>query len=846
MNAKAALTLRDYVARQVRVAGVAPDDRTVLVETFRDPAGELSLALLTPHGSKLHHGLKLVIQARLHQRLGITASTLHGDDGVLIRLPGTDTPPLDIFEGLTGETGEVLLRQVLGDSALFGLRFRQDAGRALLMPRPDPGKRTPLWLQRLRAKDLLQVVRTFPDFPIVVEAYRECLVDDLDLPRLRQFLDQVDRGEVKVVTRVAEIASPFASELIFKFTPAFIYEWDEPRRGDLPSRPSEVDTDLLDPLIDPKIAALWVDPAAVGRVESRLRGVGLPPRTADEMAETLRRLGDLGEVELVGPMAGFVAILESEARAVRINFTASSPSMRWILSEEAGLYEKAFGPDPEDLAIKTIIDRFLCTHALIGLHEIIARYPIGPARATELLETSAEHGNLVRIDSEEGVRWADRRNLDEVRRLSIAIKRKESVAVTPETFAAFIATRQRVHESTRREGSAAVPLVLEELQGFSATAEVWETEILPRRIRDYRPAWLDEAFATGAWVWRGETSGRGKMRVAIVSRDWDVAWRAPAEPIEPSESALPILTSLTDRGPQFPVDLARNTGFDPSIARRGLHELAGIGLVTNDRFDPVRRSGDAMIDALEAAARPHTGRAFRARPTMRRIASTRPERRWSVLNSGDRPHPETSALGWADLLIGRYGILTREIVEIDPFCPPWKDLAPWLARAELRGELRRGYFVEGLSGVQYATDDSATALAQLGGTRDPHPEPLWISSLDPANIYGAGAPLDVALLEGGTARLNRAPAQSLVLIQGRPVLIIEGGGKRLTGLGSASEADLKAALALLPSLASSSRRMIKVETYNNAATLASPAAAWLAEVGFVRDPPGMAFYAGWS
>ena len=244
-------------------------------------------------------------------------------------------------QGLTAERAEALIRDELGDSALFGLRFRQNAGRALLMPRPDPAKRTPLWLQRLRAKDLLQVVRRFPDFPIVVETYRECLNDDLDLPRLRAFLDAVGSGAIRVVARRGEVASPFASDLIFRFTSQYLYQWDEPRRGDRPSGRSAVDDDLLDPLLDPATHAHWLDPSAIGRVEGRLRGVGRPPRSADEMAETLRRLGDLAPGELAGPMLGFLAELEAQGRAVTIELAGTAEPSRWIDAEEMPLYAAA-------------------------------------------------------------------------------------------------------------------------------------------------------------------------------------------------------------------------------------------------------------------------------------------------------------------------------------------------------------------------------------------------------------------------------------------------------------------------------------------------------------------------
>jgi ATP-dependent Lhr-like helicase len=206
---------------------------------------------------------------------------------------------------------------------------------------------------------------------------------------------------------------------------------------------------------------------------------------------------------------------------------------------------------------------------------------------------------------------------------------------------------------------------------------------------------------------------------------------------------------------------------------------------------------------------------------------------------------ETAHLAWASAMLERYGVLTRETAALDPWAPPWRDLAPWLARAEMRGDVRRGYFVEGLSGVQYASAEAAEELARLAADPTARAEPVLLGTLDPANLYGSGAPLDISLLEGGTARLTRSASNFLVLLAGRPVLILEAYGKRLTGLASASEDDLRRALALLPTLAGPTRRVLKVETYNGAAALASPAAPWLAELGFVRDHPGMAYYAGW-
>ncbi len=855
VDAQAARGLLSYVGRQVRIAGAAPDDRTVVVEASKDQAGETNLAVLTPFGGKLHLALKLALNARLRHRLGIEVASLHADDGVLIRLPGSDGPPLDVFAGLTPEIAETLIREELGESALFGLRFRQNAGRALLLPRPDPGKRTPLWIQRLRAKDLLQVVRRLPDFPIVVETYRECLEDDLDLPRLRSFLQAIADGSIRVVSRRADVPSPFAASLVFRFTGAFVYEWDQPR-GDSRRAPMP-GGDLLAELLDPEVAARWIDPDAVGRVEARLRGVGHPPRTVDEMAEWLRRLGDLADSDLNGPMLGFLNELQSQGRAIRVDLPGVDEPARWIGVEEADLYRDAF-PEGRPLdggaeaADAVIIRRYLGTRALVGLDDLAGRYPIDRVRATEILERWAEEGGLARVEGDEGPRWADRRNLQEVQRLSIALRRRESVAVAPETFADFVARRQHVHPDTRLEGRAAVGLILGQLQGYSTTAEAWGDEILPRRVRDASASWLDDEMAAGGWTWRAEGTG-AEPRLAIVARDFAGAWpvlEVHSEPKVASDEPNVVETKVREvlgrGGALFADQIAQSAGLEPSRVRVVLTDLTRQGLATNDRLDPVRPGGAVALGVARATAAGGGGRPRLG--SFRRPATVRPEGRWSLVPAGGSD-PEASALAWASALLDRYGVLTREVADLDPWAPPWRDLAPWLARGELRGELRRGFFVEGLSGVQYATDESAAELARLASVRagggGEATSPSLLATLDPANLYGSGAPLDVPLLEGGTARLSRAGGNSLVLIAGRPVLIVEAHGRRLTGLASASEAELRSALALLPSLANPSRRVLKVETYNTAPALASPAAPWLTDLGFVRDPPGLTYYLGW-
>jgi ATP-dependent Lhr-like helicase len=842
LEPRAARQLIRYVARQERVAGVVPDDRTVLVETFRDPAGELGLAILSPFGGRIHQGLKIALLGRIRQRFGVQASCLHGDDGLLIRLPGMDEPALDLLDGLTADEAERLIRRELPETALYGLRFRQNAGRALLMPRPDPSKRTPLWLQRLRAKDLLQVVGKFPDFPIVVETFRECLDHDLELARLRSFLDAIAAGAIRVVTRQGEIASPFASELIFQFTPTYLYEWDEPRRADLRAPGAVVDEDLLDSLLRGPDPNRLLDPQAVGRVEGRLRRRGLAPRTAEEMAETLRSLGDLSPSELFGAMEKLLVELEGDHRARRITLPGTTEPRRWISSEEAEMYRRAFesGDEPDATALETIVRRHLRTHALVGLSELTRRYPISSALASELLERWVETGSVIALVPGEdslGPAWAERENLAEIRRLTVAIRRRESVAVPPEVFADFLVRRQFLDELTRTGGPAGVEQVLERLQGYAAAAQFWENEILPRRVRNYRPTALDELLAGGGWLWRAARGGRDEPLVAIVPREFAGDWPSEIEPGEPGEDEARVAEMLTRRGASFAVDLARASGLEPSRLRRALQDLLHRGLATNDRFDPVRPGAAEVLTALAEATAVRNGR-------MRRRNPAGAEGRWSLLDSPPEDE-ESQRLAWMNVLLDRYGVVTRELVELDPWAPAWSELIPWLARSELRGELRRGYFVEGFSGVQYASEQAAAELSRLAGESSPAATDVLLAAADPANLYGGGAPLDIPLLDGGTARLSRIPGNYLVLRSGRPVLVIEAHGKRLTALPSSSRPELDTALTRLIELAPR-RPILKVETFNGEPAISSPAAARLADLGFVRDYPGMTYYAAWS
>ncbi len=868
VDRRSAELLISYHRRQEIRAGAAPNDQTVLIESFIDPTGDLGTAILTPFGGKLHQALKMCIQGVMRRRLGILVSCLHGADGILVRLPNVDEPPLDVLEGLTAEIAESLIRGELAETALFGLRFRQNAFRALLTSRSDPGKRTPLWLQRLRAKDLLQIARKFADFPIFVETYRECLEQDLDIPRLRVFLDAISSGAIKVIKRIAEVPSPFTSSLVFQFQAQYMYQWDEPRPADRRSGSDEFDRDRLDSLLANSALADRLDPRGVGAVEGRLRGEGRVPRTADELVELLLRAGDMTREEIPVEILPLLDSLIDQKRAARIDLEGTVDRVRWIAEEDRQLYQKAFGYERDFAATIEIVRRFTQNHLFVGIDVLTSRYPLDIATARGLLEKLTLEGSLARVD---GGRWGDRANLAEAERVSAAIRRRDRAAVRPEAFVDFIARRQGIHPASKLAGVDALERVIERLEGFAVTAELWEGEILPRRIADYRPAALDRLLALGGLNWRsaGSLDLDREPRVAFLSRDFAGGF---PEAIDRSEEASTdqtleandtlVLEYISKKGASFLDEIAAGTRLRPSATARSLCRLLRLGRVTNDLFDPLRPGywsayADEFERVGEGSARRESSRSARSsRPAgaARRRTNMRPQGRWylhfSYVRARENPNlssDETTASleAWAWAMFDRYGVLAREIAEIEPWAPPWRELVPVLTRIEWRGEIERGYFVEGLSGVQFATKDAAEALASYGDRNPSDATPYLLSSLDPANLYGSAAPFDVDFYSDTSTRLIRNAGSHVVIAAGRPILAIEGRGKRVRSLPTATADELAGSIALLSSLAGPRRRILRVETFNGVDAIAEPWGGLLAAAGFVRDPPGMAYYAGW-
>jgi len=857
LDAAAARNLQTYVRRQLDIVGTLPTDRTVLVEASRDHLGDWQVVILSPLGSRFHFALRLALENLLRRQLGYVPQCVHHDQGVLIRLADMDEPLLDLLQGLTPENVDELVLEELVESALFALRFRQNAARALLLPRTRPGKRAPLWLQRIRGRDLLQVARRQADFPIVVETFRECLQDHLELARLRELLEDVRQGKVKVVTRRSERACPFASELLFAFTAAYMYQYDDIEPQGNGKVAVAIDSQLLQQLVAPDGSSAVLDPRAIHQVERRLRGLGHPPRTVSEAAEWLRRLGDLAPTEVEVPVDSFLKELENDGRVMQITLAPCREPKRWILTEEEQVYRQAFGmeagdPNKAELAAERILGRFLQTHALVGLDDLLDRYPFEVSWARLKLEEWARAGTVVAVPAEGGAavaQWSVSTNLEQVRRRSFALLRGDAVTLSPQHFVEFVLRWQHLHPQTRLRGPEGLSDTLQGFEGLPLPAELWEKTVLPSRLIGYQASWLDACISEGEWIWacRSETD-RGAYLLAFWQRGALAAFAHQNEPesvmSKDAESGR-VLDCLRQRGALFLTDLAQETGQSPSTVRGALWKLLRSGIATNDRFDVIRK-GDRGARTSATKARdgyvPRLGSA-----SIRRCGIDRSDGRWSLL-PGKPGRVEEQAVYLARALLRRYGIVAKELAMLDPWMLPWRVLYEVLDKMELSGQVRRGYFIKGLSGAQFALPEAALLLRNLDLSAPVPVSGVLLHSLDPANLFGSGAPFDMPPLEGGQKPFVRRLGNWLVIRAGWPVLVVEQHGRKISTLPGTLMADIAEAVALLPGVLAgdrglSNRHKITVEAWNDRPVLLTEGGKLLESIGFVRDYQGMTLYA---
>ncbi len=898
LDERSAANLLEYLREQQAATQVIPSDRTIVLERFRDEIGDWRLCVLSPYGGRVHAAWGLAISARIRERFDIDGEALWSDDGIVVRLPDVDFEDAEAASyadlvAIDPDEIEQIVVGELGSSALFGARFRENAGRSLLIPRAYPGRRTPLWQQRLKSQNLLEVARRYPDFPIVLETYRECLRDVLDLPGLQELLRKLITREVSLLEVETATASPFAGSLLFDYVATYMYEGDTPS-AERRAAALSLDRDLLRELLGQEELRDLIDPGALAQVEDDIQHRS--PRTqatgGDELCEVLRSLGDLREEELLERvLAGLdaSALLGSLQRERRVVSLRVGGEPRLIAADDAGLYRDAFGASPPgglpaafiaDVpnALTKVVARYARTHGPFTTAQLRERYGLDMAAVLRDLEHSGElvQGELRPGGSER--EWCHVDVLRRLRRASLAALRREIEPVDARALSAFMPSWQGVDRwrpgapGRGQAGGAGVERlreVLVPLQGLALPVTAWEHDVLPVRCGSYSPAWLDSLCAAGELVWVGAGSlARDSGRVALYFRE-DAPMLGPptqsagrGEP--PGEPEHDLLRTRLGASPCFFADLLAEVELPVASLTQALWDLVWAGEVTNDAWAPLRAPRVPLAPQLAASSRSRSvgnrpGRRFGGASLRsgRRGTGAQVQGRWSLTSSifgeGVAPaglrapkspaqndsteatqaiDPRERHRALAELLLERYGVLTREQVLAEGIPGGFASVYGALGELETLGVCRRGYFVEGLGGAQFALPGAVERLRSGRSTEESRASVL--AAVDPAQPLGAALPWPRR--EDRKRRPARVAGAYVVFVDARPALYLERGGHGILTLDS-HEPPLRLALRALADAVRSGRvDAIALERVDGEPAIGSALEPALVEFGFRQGP----------
>ncbi|GFH39351.1 ATP-dependent helicase [Streptomyces pacificus] len=889
----AAGNVLSYLDEQRRACGHVPDDRTIVVERFRDELGDWRVVVHSPFGAQVHAPWALALGARLSERYGMDAQVMHADDGIVLRLPDADLMGLDLLDqdqvhpdtsydgdqapvgaGDTlfgkGEIGQIVTDQV-GGSALFASRFRECAARALLLPRRNPGKRTPLWQQRQRAAQLLQVASEFGSFPIVLEAVRECLQDVFDVPGLEELMGDIESRKVRLVEVTTPEPSPFARSLLFGYVAQFLYEGDSPL-AERRAAALSLDSRLLAELLGRAELRELLDADVLDELERELQWLTDDRRVKDVegVADLLRVLGPLttGELTERGADPGWPGELAGTRRAIRVRIAGAE---HWAVVEDAGRLRDALGTalpvgvpeaftEPVKDPLGDLLARFARTHGPFTSSQAAARFGLGAAVTDGALQRLAAAGRVVQGEfhpSGIGQEWCDATVLRRLRRRSLAVLRQELEPVPPAALATFLPQWQHLG-GTGLRGIDGLARTVEQLQGAPVPASALEKLILPSRVAGYTPGMLDELTTSGEVVWAGAGALPGKDGwVSLYHADAAPLLLPQPHPLELTALHESVLRTLAGGYGLFfrhIADQVRATTHpevtDPQLAD-ALWELAWSGRLTNDTLAPLRSllgsgrtAGSTAHRARRTVPRGRYGSLTSAARTASRNGPPTVSGRWSLLPAHE-PDPTHRAHALARTLLDRHGVVTRGAVAAEGVEGGFSATYRILSVFEDSGQARRGYVVEGLGAAQFAMDGAVDRLRAAAGAREradgnTAPRATVLAAADPANVYGAALPWPEPPV-GATHKPGRKAGSLVVLVDGELTLYLERGGKTL--LFWPSEPDDPALRAAAGALAEAGGAgmlgTITVERINGAPALTSPLSRPLEESGFHATPRGL-------
>jgi ATP-dependent helicase Lhr and Lhr-like helicase len=903
LDERAARNLLVYLREQQAATRVLPSDRTIVLERFRDEIGDWRLCVLSPFGGRVHSAWGLAISARIRERMGLEADAITSDDGVVLHMPDLDADEAEALPSaaelvmLEPEEVERAITEELGGSALFGARFRENASRALLIPRAYPGRRTPLWQQRLKAQNLLEVARRYADFPIVLETYRECLRDVLDVPGLQELLRALHSREVSLVEVETQVASPFASSLLFDYVATYMYEGDTPS-AERRAAALSLDRELLRELLGQEELRELLDADALERVEDDLQHRSEITRATgrDSLHDVLRHVGDLNDEEIAARVfegveaAPLLAQLERERRAIAVRVGGER---RWIAADEAGLYRDALSVAPPgglpgaflaDVpdALRELVARYARTHGPFTTQELRARYLLD---ASAVLRELERDGQIVRGELRpggSGREWCDVEVLRRLRRASLAALRKEIEPADRRSLAAFLPSWQGVdRHASSGAGIDRLREVLVPLQGLALPAETWERDVLSRRTGAYSTSWLDTLCASGELVWVGAGPLGRSGRVALYFREdapligpppvserratrgerdagaspaaggGDAGAGRAARGRDPDShgagDARELLRARLAQSPCFFSDLLAERDVPAEALREALWDLVWAGEATNDAWAPLRAPRLAL-----ARSRPERRASARRFGSRRTGAQGQVQGRWSltapIFAAGpageETPGPERRR-ALAELLLERYGIVTREQVLAEGVKGGFAILYDTFCNLETLGVCRRGYFLEGMGGAQFALPGAVerlrsarTAAGEHGDRSERDERALVLAAADPAQPYGAALPWPKR--EDAQRRAARVAGAYVVTVADEPALYVERGGRGLLTLAAGGaetgEVVARALRALAEAVRAGRVPKLALERIDGAPAIGSRLAQTLLELGFHSSP----------
>ncbi|SEC34535.1 ATP-dependent helicase Lhr and Lhr-like helicase [Streptomyces sp. 2131.1] len=894
-----------YLDEQRRACGHVPDDRTILVERFRDELGDWRVVVHSPFGAQVHAPWALALSSRLAERYGMDAQVMHADDGIVLRLPDADMMGLDLLDfdpaqdpaqdasaplapanasfdsdqppvGASdvafdkGEIAQIVTDQV-GGSALFASRFRECAARALLLPRRSPGKRTPLWQQRQRAAQLLQVASEFGSFPIVLEAVRECLQDVFDVPGLTEVMGDLEARRIRLVEVTTQEPSPFARSLLFGYVAQFLYEGDSPL-AERRAAALSLDSRLLAELLGRAELRELLDADVLTELERELQWLADDRRVKDVegVADLLRVLGPLTQQELAerGAEPAWAPELESARRAIRVRIAGAE---HWAAIEDAGRLRDALGTalpvgvpeaftEPVKDPLGDLLARYARTHGPFTSTAAAARFGLGTAVTDGALQRLAASGRVVQGEFHPagiGQEWCDATVLRRLRRRSLAALRHELEPVPPAALAGFLPQWQHLGGNSLR-GIDGLARAIEQLQGAPVPASALERLVLPGRVTGYTPALLDELTTTGEVVWAGAGALPGKDGwLSLYLADSAHLLLPPPRPLELSALHESVLTALGGGYGLFfrqIADQVRATTHpdctDPQLAD-ALWDLAWSGRLTNDTLAPLRSllgsgrtAGSTAHRARRNVPRGRYGALTAAARPASRTGPPTVSGRWSLLPAIE-PEPTHRAHALARTLLDRHGVVTRGAVQAEGVEGGFSAAYRVLSAFEDNGQARRGYVVEGLGAAQFAMDGAVDRLRAVSTARDrtepgADPRALVLAAADPANAYGAALPWPEPP-DGAGHKPGRKAGSLVVLVDGELTLYMERGGKTL--LAWPTDPDDPALRAAAAALASAARAgalgTVTVERTNGVSALTSPLGRTLEAAGFLATPRGL-------